>query len=103
MSLRVMTWNVHGMRGRDGRHDPERVARVLDDARIDVAGLQEVGALGRTGELADPAGTLARLTGLTSAYGLTELRGGFPYGNCILARHLRSLRERTRAARVPPR
>jgi endonuclease/exonuclease/phosphatase family metal-dependent hydrolase len=82
-----MSWNVHGMRGRDGRHDPERVAQVIADGQVDVAGLQEVGAHRGRGELADPAGTLAELTGLASAYGLTELRGGFPYGNCILSRY----------------
>jgi endonuclease/exonuclease/phosphatase family metal-dependent hydrolase len=81
-----MSWNVHGMRGRDGKSDPERVALVIEEARADVAGLQEVGALGGPGQLLDPAGTLARLTGLTQAYGLTELRGGYPYGNCILSR-----------------
>jgi endonuclease/exonuclease/phosphatase family metal-dependent hydrolase len=86
MALRLMTWNVHGMRGCDGRHDPERVAQVLTDARVDIAGLQEVGALGRSGHLADPGATLEKLTGLAAAYGLTELRGGFPYGNCILSR-----------------
>lgn len=86
-SIRIMSWNVHGMRGRDGRHDPERVAQVLTEARVDVAGLQEVGALRGTGELADPSGTLAELTGLVAAYGLTEMRGGFPFGNCILSRH----------------
>ena len=85
--MRLMTWNVHGMRGRDGRHDPERVAEVIASAAVDVAGLQEVGALGGPGELIDPAGTLGRLTGLAAAYGLTELRGGYPYGNCILSRH----------------
>jgi endonuclease/exonuclease/phosphatase family metal-dependent hydrolase len=84
--LRIMSWNIHGMRGRDDRADPERVALVIEEARADVAGLQEVGALGGPGELLDPAGTLARLTGLAQAYGLTELRGGFPYGNCILSR-----------------
>ena len=81
-----MSWNIHGMRGRDGVPDPERVAAVIEEARVDVAGLQEVGALGGPGELLDPAGTLARLTGLAQAYGLTELRGGYPYGNCILSR-----------------
>ncbi len=86
MGLTVMTWNVHGMRGRDGRSDPERVALVIEEIQPDVAGLQEVGALGGPGELLDPAGTLSQLTGLAQAYGLTELRGGYPYGNCILSR-----------------
>jgi endonuclease/exonuclease/phosphatase family metal-dependent hydrolase len=84
--MRIMSWNIHGMRGRDGRADPERVAEVIEEVRADVAGLQEVGALGGPGELLDPAGTLARLTGLAQAYGLTELRGGYPYGNAILSR-----------------
>jgi endonuclease/exonuclease/phosphatase family metal-dependent hydrolase len=86
VGVRVMSWNIHGMRGRDGKADPERVALVIEEARVDVAGLQEVGALGGPGELLDPGGTLARLTGLAQTYGLTELRGGFPYGNCILSR-----------------
>jgi endonuclease/exonuclease/phosphatase family metal-dependent hydrolase len=85
--MRILSWNIHGMRGRDGRADPERVALVLEEARADVAGLQEVGALGGPGELLDPAGTLARLTGLAQAFGLTELRRGYPYGNCILSRY----------------
>jgi endonuclease/exonuclease/phosphatase family metal-dependent hydrolase len=87
VGVRVMSWNVHGMRGRDGRADPERVALVVEEARADVAGLQEVGALGGPGELLDPGGTLSKLTGLTQAFGLTELRGGYPYGNCILSRY----------------
>ena len=87
MGVRIMSWNVHGMRGGDGRADPERVALVVEEVRADVAGLQEVGALGGGGELADPAGTLSRLTGLAHAFGLTELRGGYPYGNCILSRY----------------
>ncbi len=86
MGVRIMSWNIHGMRGRDGRSDPERVALVIEEARADVAGLQEVGALSGPGDLLDPAGTLSRLTGLAQAYGLTELRGGYPYGNCILSR-----------------
>ncbi len=86
MAVRIVTWNIHGMRGRDGRSDPERVALVIEETRADIAGLQEVGALRGPGELLDPAGTLAELTGLAHAYGLTELRGGYPYGNCILSR-----------------
>ena len=81
-----MSWNIHGLRGHDGRYDPERVALVIEESRADVAGLQEVGALSGPGELLDPGGTLARLTGLAHAFGLTELRGGYPYGNCILSR-----------------
>lgn len=85
-NVRIVSWNVHGLRGRDGRADPERVALVIEQTRAEVAGLQEVGALHGRSELPDPAGELARLTGLAHAFGLTELRGGYPYGNCILSR-----------------
>ncbi len=86
--VRVMTWNVHGMVGVQGDWDPERVAGVIADARPDVVGLQEVGALGLGpgDHLPDPAGELAALTGLTAVYGPTLLRRGYPYGNCILSR-----------------
>jgi endonuclease/exonuclease/phosphatase family metal-dependent hydrolase len=80
-----MTWNVHGMLGGDGRRDPERIARVIDEARVDVAGLQEVWAPQATGD-PDPAELLGRLTGLASAFGPTLRRDGAAYGNAVLAR-----------------
>ncbi len=86
-TVRIVSWNVHGMRGLEGPPDPERVALVLEEVRADVAGLQEVGTPGGRGGLLDPAGALARLTGLSPAFGLTELRAGSPYGNCILSRY----------------
>ena len=85
--MRVMSWNVHSLRGTDGRRDPDRIARVIEDLRPDIAGLQEVG-----GELAadgprDVAEVLAGLTGMQSAFGPTRHFGGHPYGNGILSRH----------------
>jgi endonuclease/exonuclease/phosphatase family metal-dependent hydrolase len=82
-----MSWNVHSMRGTDGRRDPERVARVIEDARPDVVGLQEVGGpLDPEGPL-DGAEMLARLLSLHAAFGPTMRYRGHPYGNGILARH----------------
>jgi endonuclease/exonuclease/phosphatase family metal-dependent hydrolase len=40
-SLRVATYNVHGCIGTDGRHDPDRVARVIAGLDADVVALQE--------------------------------------------------------------
>lgn len=40
-SLRVATYNVHACVGRDGRHDPGRVAAVIADLDADVVALQE--------------------------------------------------------------
>ena len=41
MTLRVATYNVHACVGTDGRHDPERVASVIDELQADVVALQE--------------------------------------------------------------
>lgn len=88
--MRVLSWNVHAMTGTDGRRDPDRIARVVEEVRPDIAGLQEVAALELAGA-PDPAALLAALTGMRSAFGPTiadrEHRRGFPYGNAVLARH----------------
>ncbi len=84
MALRVMTWNVHGALGLDRRRDPERLARVLDEVRPDLVGLQEVGWPGGS---PDPASALGGLTGLHAAFGPTHLRHGWAFGNAILSRH----------------
>jgi endonuclease/exonuclease/phosphatase family metal-dependent hydrolase len=39
--LRVATYNVHACFGRDGRHDPNRVAAVIGELDADVVALQE--------------------------------------------------------------
>jgi endonuclease/exonuclease/phosphatase family metal-dependent hydrolase len=82
-----MSWNVHSMRGTDGRRDPERIARVIEGARPDVVGLQEVGGPLDEGGPADGAELLARLLSLHGAFGPTRDFRGFPYGNGILSRH----------------
>lgn len=60
-TLRVMTYNVHHCVGMDGRHAPERIARVIARHRPDVVALQEldVGRL-RTGGI-DQAHRIAHL------------------------------------------
>lgn len=40
--LRVMTYNIHGAVGMDGELSPDRIARVISQARADVVCLQEV-------------------------------------------------------------
>jgi endonuclease/exonuclease/phosphatase family metal-dependent hydrolase len=86
--VRVVSWNVHAMAGADGRRDPERIARVVDELRPDIAGLQEVGTPALPSDLPDPAALLGALTGMRSAFGPTmHHRLGFAYGNAVLARH----------------
>ncbi len=40
--LRIMTFNIHSGFGSAGRHDPEAIAKVIEDSGADVVALQEV-------------------------------------------------------------
>lgn len=40
--IRVLTWNVHGFLGQDGRFDPLRVHRIVTELAPDIAAFQEV-------------------------------------------------------------
>jgi endonuclease/exonuclease/phosphatase family metal-dependent hydrolase len=40
--IRIATYNVHACVGRDGRHDPDRVATVIEELNADVVALQEL-------------------------------------------------------------
>ena len=42
MPFRIATYNVHACVGRDGRHDPDRVAAVIGELNADVVALQEL-------------------------------------------------------------
>jgi endonuclease/exonuclease/phosphatase family metal-dependent hydrolase len=87
--VRLVTWNIHGGWGRDGRCDPGRIAALLQDMRCDIAALQEVGDLDRANreaEVADQASWLGRRLGWFVAYGPNLVQRGRPYGNAILSR-----------------
>ena len=87
--MRLVTWNIHGGLGRDGRRDLGRVAALLEDMKCEVAALQEVGDAHRRSvetELADQASWLGRRLGWFVAYGPNLVLRGQPYGNAILSR-----------------
>jgi endonuclease/exonuclease/phosphatase family metal-dependent hydrolase len=42
VSLRVMTYNIHSCKGRDGKIRPDRIAEVIRQAHPDVVALQEI-------------------------------------------------------------
>jgi len=44
-TIRIMTYNIHGCRGTDGRTDPGRVLEVISRAGPDILALQEVNTL----------------------------------------------------------
>ena len=41
-AVRVMTYNIHSAFGSLGRHDPEAIAKVIEDSGADVVALQEI-------------------------------------------------------------
>jgi endonuclease/exonuclease/phosphatase family metal-dependent hydrolase len=84
--VRLVTWNIHGGLGTDGRRDLARIAALLEDMRCDVAALQEVGDAHTPSETGDHAAWLGRRLGWYVAYGPNLVLAGRPYGNAILSR-----------------
>lgn len=83
----VVSYNIHRCIGLDGRHDPERIARVIEELEPDVVGLQEVES--RFGGDLDihQLNYLAEETGFHAVAGTTVLRRDSHYGNALLTRH----------------
>lgn len=80
--VRVASWNIQKGIGMDLRRDLARTARVLSACDYDVIGLQEV----VRSEAHDQAALLARVLGMTLAWGpARRLRDG-TYGNALLVR-----------------
>jgi endonuclease/exonuclease/phosphatase family metal-dependent hydrolase len=85
--LRVATYNVHGCVGRDGRHDPDRVAAVINELDVDVAALQEFTyPLDVALETRTPV-VLTSLDGYQCALGPTRQTTRHCFGNVLLTRH----------------
>lgn len=82
--MRVLSYNIHGCIGRDGREDPDRVLRVIERAEADIVGLQEVhqdDALDR-----DFLRKLEHLPYRSVLYGKTMRKPTANYGNLLLLR-----------------
>jgi endonuclease/exonuclease/phosphatase family metal-dependent hydrolase len=93
--VRVLTYNIHHGEGMDGRIDLARQAEVLNRAAPDLVALQEVDRATKRSGGVDQLAELARLTGLTPAFGRAiEFQGG-GYGVGVLSRlPVRGLRQR---------
>lgn len=85
-TIRVMTYNIHTGVGVDGEFDLERIAQIITDHRIDIAGLQEVDQSVERTDRVMTMQELSNLTGMNYAFGKAiEFQGG-EYGNGILSR-----------------
>lgn len=84
--LRIVTYNVHGCLGTDGRVAPERVARVLARFDPDVIALQELDAGRSRSRGENQLEMIAHELGLHGVFCPAVARGGELYGHGLLAR-----------------
>ncbi len=85
MRLQVASYNIHRGYGRDGRYDPDRILRVLQELDADIVALQEVDFPGQ-----DPDQMITWLAvklGMTAIGGPVRTSGGGKYGNALLTRY----------------
>ena len=83
MQISLVSYNIHGCIGRDGRYDSGRILEVLRELEADVIALQEVETL-RAGS--DLLSYLAQGTGTTAHAGPTLSLGEGHFGNALLTR-----------------
>ena len=82
--LRVMTYNVHGCSGTDGRVSPRRVARVIDAYDPDIIALQEIDLGRRRSRLEDQSALIARDLNLNHVFCPTVTHAEEHYGHALL-------------------
>jgi len=85
--LRVMTYNVHGCVGLDGKTSPERIARVIARQNVDVVALQEVDVGRDRSGMIDQAESIARKLGMSAHFHPSFFLKEGQYGNAILSRY----------------
>ncbi len=87
VAFRLMTYNVHGCRGMDGKFAPQRVARVIARERPDVVCLQEVDQdRARSGGVDQVAVIARRLRTDYRFHAVAEVDDG-AFGNAVLSSH----------------
>jgi len=84
--FRLMTYNVHGCGGMDGRVSPRRVARVIASQMPDLVALQEIDLGRRRSRAEDQAALIAHQLGLHAVFCPTITRGEEHYGHALLSR-----------------
>jgi endonuclease/exonuclease/phosphatase family metal-dependent hydrolase len=85
--LRILSYNVHGCRGMDGKYSPQRIARVISREQPDIVCLQELDQ-GRT-----RSGGVEQITEIArsletdySFHSVFEVDDGM-FGNAVLSHH----------------
>lgn len=82
--LRILSYNIHGRAHRFDRRYLDRIARVIEEARPDAVGLQEVYRGTRHSRFEDQAGAIAARLGMSAHFGPSfEIEGGH-FGNAVI-------------------
>ncbi len=84
LPVRVLTYNIHSGFNSDGRHDPEAIARVIEETGADIVTLQEVSRGRLIDGATDLPAYLSRRLGLPYVFHGTTDPG---WGNAILSRY----------------
>jgi endonuclease/exonuclease/phosphatase family metal-dependent hydrolase len=87
ISIRLMTYNVHGCRGMDGKLSPGRIARIIAREDPDVICLQELDVERTRSRGVDQIQVIAeRLEADYHFHAVAELDDG-RFGNAVISRH----------------
>lgn len=84
--MRLLTWNIHGCIGRDGRCDPERIVAELAISESDIVALQEVDGRTHLGRRANAFEHFAARLGGHVAEARLIRRSGRDYGHLLWSR-----------------
>jgi endonuclease/exonuclease/phosphatase family metal-dependent hydrolase len=82
--IRVMTYNVHGCRGMDGRVSPGRIARIIEQYHPDVVALQELDFGRLRSERHDQPDLIAKALGMKVEFCPTVIDQDEQYGHALL-------------------
>jgi endonuclease/exonuclease/phosphatase family metal-dependent hydrolase len=85
--IRVATYNVHACVGPDGRHDPARVAAVIEELDADIVALQEFTYPASVAIETRTPVVLTTLDAYECALGPTRRNTTHCFGNALLTRH----------------
>jgi len=85
-TIRVMTWNIHGGRGPDGRRDLARVVGVIEAHKPDILALQEIDSRGRPKDAPPPLAYLTDALGVHQAEARTIIAEDGHYGHAVISR-----------------